>query len=69
MQLVEDMDMERWATTDIFLRKIRGDIEGIDMLTCALLNGVEIWNRQELESRLSGPSLNNFHQLMALVRQ
>jgi hypothetical protein len=68
MQLVEDMDMECWATTDIFLRKILGDIEGIDILVCALLNGVGIWYRQN-ESRPSGPSLNNFQRLMVLIRQ
>jgi hypothetical protein len=65
-QLVEDMDMEGWV---ISLRKIRGDIEGIDILVIALLKGVETWYQQKLGFRLSGPSLDNFHQLMALVRQ
>jgi hypothetical protein len=67
-QLVEDVDIESWAKTDILLRNIRGDVEGIDMVTCALLKGVEIWCRQK-ESRPSGPSLSNFHQLMVHVRQ
>jgi hypothetical protein len=67
-QLIEDMDIECWAKTDILLRKICGDVEGIDILTCALLKGVEIWYRQE-EPRPLGPSLKNFQQLMGLVRQ
>jgi hypothetical protein len=37
-QLVEDMDIERWAKTDILLRKICGDVEGIDILTCTSRN-------------------------------
>jgi hypothetical protein len=65
-QLVEDMDMERWAETD--MREIRGDIEGIDILTSALLNGVKIWSRQK-ESRPLGSSLNSFQRLMVLIRQ
>jgi hypothetical protein len=68
VQLVEDLGVERWARTDIALGKIRGDPEGIDIFTCALLKGVEIWYRQK-ESRLLGSSLNNFQRLMMLVRQ
>jgi H2-forming N5,N10-methylenetetrahydromethanopterin dehydrogenase-like enzyme len=68
VRLVNDMDMECFATTDVRLRKINGDIEGIDLLTSALLHGVEDWYRRK-ESRPSGPALNNFQQLMVLVRQ
>jgi hypothetical protein len=67
-QVVEDLDVERWAITDVALRVIRGDVQGIDILVSALLNGVAIWHMQE-HTRPLGPLLSDFARLMALVRQ
>jgi hypothetical protein len=67
-QLVEDLDVESWAITHLVLRGIRGDVQGIDILTSALLNGVRIWYQQK-ESRPLGPLLGDFARLMALLRQ
>ena len=67
-QLVEDLDIERWAITDVALRVIRGDVQGIDILVSALLNGVGIWYQQE-HLRPLDPLLSDFARLVALVRQ
>jgi hypothetical protein len=67
-QLVEDLDVECWALTHVALRKIRGDIQGVDGLTAALLDGVRIWDRQE-QSPPFDPFLNDFTRLMELVQQ
>jgi hypothetical protein len=69
-QLVEDMDMEEWARTDttLRLRVFHGDVKGIDDLVAALLNGVSIWSRQDVNHRVD-PVRSNFARLMELVCQ
>jgi hypothetical protein len=69
-QLVEDMDMEGWAKMDVAfqLREFHGDVQGIDYLVAALLNGVGIWCWKDENHRLD-PVRNNFTRLMELVCQ
>jgi hypothetical protein len=67
-QLVEDVDVECWVTTNVALGEIHRDVQGIDLFTSALLNGVRIWYQQE-QIRPLGPSLSNFARMMALIRR
>jgi hypothetical protein len=65
-QLVEDLDVKGWATTDVALRRIRGDVQGVDIITFALLNGLKIWD-QQAQSRPLGLFLNDFALLMEFL--
>jgi hypothetical protein len=66
-KLVEDLDVEHSVITQ---EEFRGDVQGIDILTSALLKGARIWRCQEpIRIRPLGLLSSNFARLIALVQQ
>jgi hypothetical protein len=67
-QLVEDLDLEYpTATSNDLPMAPRADMQGIDTIASALLEGAKICDRGALLP--SGPLLDDFKQLIGILRQ
>jgi hypothetical protein len=68
-QLVKDVDVESpTCVTTVALKEVRADMQGIDILACALLSGTRNWY-QKPGFRFSGPLLGEYKLLVESLRQ
>jgi len=63
-RLTEDLDVERGTAPKTSCT----DVQGIDNIASAVLNGLRIWDCQ-MPFRFSGPLRNEFRRLVELLSQ
>jgi hypothetical protein len=69
-QLVKDLDLEYPAPTkNVHLEPPRADMQGIDIISCAVLQGGLILARESEAQFRSNPLFSDFEQLVGLLRQ